>query len=66
MPVMVNGEELADAAGITVSELIARLEMEPRVTVVIRGGRVIRREEYDRVRLEEGDDLAVMPLVGGG
>ncbi len=64
--VRVNGEAREIPAGLTVSALLAHLELHPRMVVVEHNGTILRREQLDEVAVSEGDQLELVHFVGGG
>ncbi len=66
MKIQVNGEprEIADAS--TVADLLAELKLDPRFLAVERNKQLVPRAQHTQCQLEEGDELEVVTLVGGG
>lgn len=66
MKIQVNGEprEIADAS--TVADLLAELKLDPRFLAVERNKQLVPRTQHTQCQLEEGDELEVVTLVGGG
>ncbi|MGH7551213.1 MAG: sulfur carrier protein ThiS [Gemmatimonadota bacterium] len=64
--VVVNGRVRAVPDGRTVQELLIELELEPEVVVVERNGGILSRARFAEVRLEAGDALEIVHIVGGG
>ena len=61
-----DGDEMELPDGSTVADLLRRLDLSPRVLSVVRNGHVVRRTEYARTSLAEGDELTAVVQVGGG
>ncbi len=66
MKIICNGEELEVASGATPAELIAVLGLKAANVVAEHNGRIIKPEEYENCRLEEGAVLELIRFVGGG
>lgn len=64
--IVVNGEQIEGCEGLTISELLGKLKMDPSITVVIRDGKAFRRGEFDSARVEDGGEYSIVPVVGGG
>jgi thiamine biosynthesis protein ThiS len=64
--IRVNGEEREVAAGLTVAGLLASLEMPSTGVAVARNMEVVRRGDYARTPLSEGDEVEIVRAVGGG
>ena len=66
LEVTVNGEALLMPAGASVSDLLARLRIATPRVAVERNREIVPRAKYPETRLEAGDALEVVELVGGG
>ena len=66
MRVSVNGKWGDRADGMTVGELLAELDLDPRRVAVERNRLIVRRAEFDHTLLAENDELEIVTLVGGG
>ena len=66
MQVILNGEprELDETA--TIGDLLGQLQLNPKFLAVELNRRVIPRAEHGRTTLDEGDQLEIVTLVGGG
>src|SRR4051812_8939451 len=64
--VTVNGQSETLPAGTTVAELLERLKMRARYVAVERNANLVPRGQHDSCRLESGDQLEIVTLVGGG
>jgi len=64
--VTLNGEPRSVRAGLSVSALLAELELHPRMVVVEHNREILDRGRYDAVELREGDALELVHFVGGG
>lgn len=64
--VLVNGEARAVAAGTTVTELLAGLDMPTERVAVERNRRVLRKTDWADTRLEADDKIEIVHFVGGG
>ncbi len=54
------------AAGLTLSGLIAQLELDTRKVAVERNLEIVPRSAYDSTMLEAGDRLEIVHFIGGG
>lgn len=64
--VMVNGERRAVTPGVTLLELLAELELDPRTVVVEHNRRIVRRPALGDVTVAPGDAIELVHFVGGG
>ncbi|MCZ6597039.1 MAG: sulfur carrier protein ThiS [Planctomycetota bacterium] len=66
MRIRLNGEERELPDGISVANLILQLDLRPEQVAVERNGELMRRGEHAGTRLQDGDVVEVVTLVGGG
>lgn len=66
MQIRVNGELREVSAGTTIARLLAELQMQPRYLAVERNFQLVPRVRHGECLLEEGDQLEIVTLVGGG
>ncbi|MFN2636351.1 MAG: sulfur carrier protein ThiS [Gemmatimonadaceae bacterium] len=67
MTLLVNGAERHVAAGSTLADLLAVLEIDPRVVVVEHNGVIMRdRSSFATLKLGTDDTLEIVHFVGGG
>jgi thiamine biosynthesis protein ThiS len=62
--VVINGEP-KDAAGKTVLELLADMQLKPERTAVMIGNDILPKPDYGRV-LADGETVEIIGFVGGG
>ncbi len=66
MRIIVNGEEREAAEQWTIATLVEQLALQPERLAVERNREVVRRAEWPRTVLVEGDKLEIIHFVGGG
>ncbi len=66
MQVEINGKIREFVAGGSVLALLVELEIDPRLVVVERNREIVRRDDLDRVQVEDGDRFEIVQFVGGG
>ena len=66
MQLTINGEILEFNAPMTVGELLDEMGLRGRFVAVERNRDVISFKKYDEVALENGDQIEIVTLVGGG
>ena len=64
--IRVNGRQYPAEAGLTISQLLDRLEITSRYALVERNGSPVPRESFAVVELVAGDELVVARPVAGG
>ena len=66
MRITVNGEEHAAREGMTVAALVEQLALRPERLAIELNGEVVRRADWPRTALGEGDRVEIVHFVGGG
>jgi sulfur carrier protein len=66
MEITVNGNPREAAAGSSVAALLAELELDSRQVAVEVNLELVPRSRHGEHRLESGDEVEVVTLVGGG
>jgi len=64
--VQLNGETKELAEGLSLEELLAQLNLAPERLAVELNREVVRRADWPRVKLSEGDRVEIVHFVGGG
>ncbi len=64
--IIVNGERKSIADGATIATVIDELGLQPRYVGVEVNLELIPREQHHDHQLQDGDQLEVVTLVGGG
>jgi sulfur carrier protein len=66
MDITINGKPRSVADGGTILELLQSLEVSPEAVIVERNGRILKRPGFADARVEPGDRLELIQIVGGG
>jgi thiamine biosynthesis protein ThiS len=66
MEIIVNGQPRRIDEGATVAALLVELGLDPRQLAVERNLELVPRAEHAATKLEPGDRVEVVTLVGGG
>ncbi|GAP45026.1 thiamine biosynthesis protein ThiS [Lentimicrobium saccharophilum] len=61
-----NKSETFDKEQLTISELLAVKNFTFKMLVVKINGELVRRHEFDKSTVRDGDDVMVLHLVSGG
>jgi thiamine biosynthesis protein ThiS len=64
--ITLNGESRTVTPGLTVADLIAQLELQPKFLAVERNRQVVPQRDHAQCRLAPGDRVEIVTLVGGG
>lgn len=62
----VNGEVRSLPAPATLTDLLARLGLDPRMVVVELNHEIVRRPRLGETVLKDGDQIELVHFVGGG
>jgi sulfur carrier protein len=63
---MVNGQEHSCPSETLLPELLLQLKMNPQLVAIEYNGEILHRQFWSGTRIEEGDALEVVTIVGGG
>ena len=66
MRITLNGEAFETPGVLSVSELLARLNLDPRRVAVEHNLAVVKRGAFDGTTIREGDTVEIVSFVGGG
>jgi len=66
MNIVLNGRPREVESGVTVSGLVAALELAGRRLAVEINEEIVPRSEYPAQRLREGDRVEIVHAIGGG
>ena len=66
MKISLNGEPHELAGPLTLNDLLAQLNIDPRRVAVEHNLTVIKRAHYDSTPIQDGDQIEIVNFVGGG
>ena len=66
MLIQLNGESREMAEGAMLSDLVNELSLAPARIAIELNQRVVRRDQWARTALAEGDRIEIVHFVGGG
>ena len=66
MTIRLNGEPFEIAGPVSISALLATLNIDPRVVAVEHNVAIIKRQQYDDTIVNDGDEVEIVRFVGGG
>ena len=66
MIITLNGDRFELAGAVTVSSLLAQLDIDPRRVAVEQNTVVLKRTAFDTTLVSEGDQIEIVNFVGGG
>jgi thiamine biosynthesis protein ThiS len=66
LTILVNGEPLEIAEPMTLAALLAELNIDSRRVAVEHNLLVVKRDRYEEVRIDAGDEVEIVNFVGGG
>ncbi len=66
MILRVNGEETECPPNITLAAFLAGRRLDARSVVVEHNRSIVSAEDWETIRLSQGDELEILHFVGGG
>ncbi len=63
---IINGDPQQVPENLTLLELVRHLKLSEERVAIERNQRIVKREEWESVRVEAGDQLEIVQFVGGG
>jgi thiamine biosynthesis protein ThiS len=66
MRIMLNGDPFTITETLTIADLLARLDVDPRRVAVERNFVVVKRDQYGATPIGDGDQIEIVNFVGGG
>ena len=66
MTIQLNGEPYDIAGPVSISALLAALNIDPRIVAVEHNVAVVKRQYYDDTMIKDGDEIEIVRFVGGG
>jgi thiamine biosynthesis protein ThiS len=64
--ITLNGDSFEVAGPLTVTDLLAQLEIDGRRVAVELNLVVLKRDTFDRTTIQAGDEVEIVNFVGGG
>jgi len=66
LTLQVNGESRQCPTQATLPEFLGHLGLNPRLVAVEYNGEILHRQFWDTTKMQEGDRLEIVTIVGGG
>ncbi len=66
MLITLNGDRFELDAPVSVTALLARLEIDPRRVAVEHNLEIVKRQRFPEVIVRDGDRVEIVNFVGGG
>lgn len=66
MKIVVNGSDKQIKDNISVSDLITSYSLDIDRVIILKNDLIITKETYDSIKLEGGDKVELLSIVGGG
>lgn len=66
MEITLNGDRLELEAPMSVTALLAKLELDPRRVAVEHNLAILKRQRFTDVVVNDGDRIEIVNFVGGG
>jgi sulfur carrier protein len=66
MKIVVNGQEKEYSENITLQDVICDLKIENKVMAAAVNMEIIKKDQWDKYKLNQDDKLELLQFVGGG
>ena len=66
MQITLNGERFELDQPVSVADLLAKLDIDPRRVAVEHNLAILKRQRFPEVVVQEGDTVEIVNFVGGG
>jgi thiamine biosynthesis protein ThiS len=66
LTIQLNGDRYEVGGPLTITALLAQLNIDPRLVAVEHNIEVVKRHRYDTTMVNEGDEVEIVNFVGGG
>ena len=66
MQIVLNGVPLPVEVPLTLAELIARFDLTPQRVAIEVNQNLVKRADFGKTTLSDGDQVEIVTLVGGG
>lgn len=66
MNIILNGERHELDRAVSVAELLAKLDIDPRRVAVEHNLTILKRQRFSEVTVGDGDTVEIVNFVGGG
>ncbi|MBN2790099.1 MAG: sulfur carrier protein ThiS [Candidatus Delongbacteria bacterium] len=65
MKIVVNGKEESTGSK-TILDFILDKELEPKTIIIEYNLKIVKKDSWDSIELQDGDNLEILNFVGGG
>jgi thiamine biosynthesis protein ThiS len=66
LTIRVNGEPREIGGPLSISALLAQLDIDPRRVAVEHNLEIVKRARYESTMVQAGDEIEIVNFVGGG
>jgi sulfur carrier protein len=66
MKLTLNGQARDTETGATISDLLMSLQLAEKLVLVELNGQAVQRADFPATKLDEGDSIEIVRMVGGG
>jgi thiamine biosynthesis protein ThiS len=66
LTIVLNGDRFDLAGPVTIGELLARLDIDPRRVAVEHNLAILKRTAFAETIVRDGDEIEIVNFVGGG
>ncbi len=66
MKIVINGQEKEFENNVTLAEILKKLSLEGKVMAAAVNMNIVKQNEWESYKVQEGDKLELLDFVGGG
>ena len=64
--IVLNGKEAEVAGDLTLAKLLLDMKIEPQMVACEMNRKIVKRGEYSKTAITEGDEIEILQMIGGG
>ena len=64
--ITLNGKPSEVNEGMTLTDLLAHMKIEPLKVACELNQRIVKRAQYSATKIAEGDEIEILHMIGGG
>ncbi|MBI1979468.1 MAG: sulfur carrier protein ThiS [Elusimicrobia bacterium] len=66
MKILLNGKETTLPNSLTLKLLLEQLQIQSGLVACEHNLKIVRRQDYEHTTIEEGDQIEILQMIGGG
>ncbi len=66
MKIFLNGKEVETENTVTLLELVQKMKLPAELVACELNLKIVKRNDYARTKISEGDQIEILQMIGGG